>query len=49
VTEGTKNSPLIGWHFKLFGPYVGSDLIGLTEWIAAALFAVGYMRPKAVS
>ena len=41
------NSPLISWHFKVFGPYVGSDLIGLTEWIAAILFAVGYLRPKA--
>jgi len=29
------NSPLISWHFKLFGPYIGSDLIGITE-IAAA-------------
>jgi reactive chlorine resistance protein C len=28
------NSPLISWHFKLFGPYLGSDLIGLTEWAA---------------
>lgn len=25
------HSPLISWHFKLFGPYIGSDLIGLTE------------------
>ena len=25
------NSPQIIWHFKLFGPYIGSDLIGLTE------------------
>ena len=41
------NSPLISLHFKVFGPYVGSDLIGLTEWIAAILFAVGYLRPKA--
>jgi len=41
------NSPLISWHFKVFGPYVGSDFIGLTEWIAAILFAVGYLRPKA--
>jgi uncharacterized membrane protein YkgB len=33
------NSPLISWHFKLFGPYVGSDLIGgATEWTAAILF-----------
>src|SRR5271163_3503118 len=28
------NSPLISWHFKLFGPYIGSDFIGLTEWLA---------------
>jgi uncharacterized membrane protein YkgB len=41
------NSPLISWQFKFFGPYVGSDLIGLTEWIAAILLAAGYLRPKA--
>ena len=41
------NSPLIGWHFKLFGPYVGSDLIGLTEIAAALLIVAGYFRPKA--
>jgi uncharacterized membrane protein YkgB len=41
------NSPLIWWHFKLFGPYVGSDLIGLTEMIAAALIIAGYFTPKA--
>jgi uncharacterized membrane protein YkgB len=41
------NSPLIWWHFKLFGPYVGSDLIGLTEWLAAILIIAGYFRPKA--
>ena len=41
------NSPLISWHFKLFGPYVGSDLIGLTEIIAAVLMIVGYLKPKA--
>lgn len=41
------NSPLISWHFKLFGPYIGSDLIGLTEIIAAVLFIAGYWRPKA--
>jgi uncharacterized membrane protein YkgB len=41
------NSPLIWWHFKLFGPYIGSDLIGLTEWLAAVLIIVGYFRPKA--
>jgi uncharacterized membrane protein YkgB len=41
------NSPLIWWHFKLFGPYIGADIIGLTEWAAAILIIAGYMRPKA--
>ncbi len=41
------NSPLIWWHFKVFGPYVGSDLIGLTEWLSAILIIAGYFRPKA--
>jgi uncharacterized membrane protein YkgB len=42
-----ENSPLIWWHFKIFGPYIGSDIIGLTEWLAATLFIVGYVKPKA--
>ena len=41
------NSPLISWHFKVFGPYVGSDLIGLTEWIGGILIVIGLFRPKA--
>jgi len=41
------NSPLIWWHFTLFGPYVGSDIIGTTEISAALLFIAGYVRPKA--
>ena len=41
------NSPLASWQFKLFGPYIGSDLIGLTEIAAAVLFIVGYLNPKA--
>jgi uncharacterized membrane protein YkgB len=41
------NSPLIWWHFKLFGPYIGSDIIGFTEWAAAILIILGYFRPKA--
>ena len=41
------NSPLIWWHFKLFGPYVGADIIGLTEITAAILILAGYSRPKA--
>jgi reactive chlorine resistance protein C len=41
------NSPLISWHFKLFGPYIGSDIIGITEIIAAVLIITGYFKPKA--
>jgi uncharacterized membrane protein YkgB len=41
------NSPLISWQFKLFGPYIGSDLIGLTEMTAAILIIVGYFKPQA--
>ncbi|KAA2243497.1 DUF417 family protein [Chitinophaga agrisoli] len=41
------NSPLISWHFKLFGVYHGSDLIGLTEVIAAILIITGMFKPKA--
>ena len=47
ITPLVTHSPLIGWHFKVFGPYIGSDLIGLTEWISAILFLAGYLRPKA--
>lgn len=41
------NSPLISWHFKLFGVYHGSDLIGLTEVIAALLIIAGMFKPQA--
>lgn len=41
------NSPLVSWHFKLFGPYIGSDLIGTTEIVAALLMITGYLKPKA--
>jgi uncharacterized membrane protein YkgB len=41
------NSPLIWWHFQLFGPYVGSDIIGFTEWLSAVLIIAGYFRPTA--
>ncbi|RZU40809.1 DUF417 family protein [Edaphobacter modestus] len=47
IVSLVSNSPLISWHFKIFGPYIGSDLIGLTEIIAALLFIAGYLRPKA--
>src|SRR5580692_6962911 len=41
------NSPLVSWHFRVFGPYIGSDLIGLTEILAAGLMIAGYLKPKA--
>lgn len=41
------NSPLISWHFKLFGVYHGSDLIGLTEYIAAISIIIGLFKPQA--
>ena len=41
------NSPLISWQFKLFGPYIGGDLIGTTEVCAALLMIAGYRKPKA--
>jgi uncharacterized membrane protein YkgB len=41
------HSPLISWEFKVFGPYLGSDIIGATEWTAAILLIVGYFKPKA--
>jgi uncharacterized membrane protein YkgB len=41
------NSPLMSWNYKIFGPYIGGDIIGLTEWTAAILLIVGYFKPKA--
>src|ERR1700761_2092601 len=41
------NSPLVSWHFKLFGVYHGSDLMGLTEVIAAVLIIIGMFKPQA--
>jgi len=41
------NSPLMSWNYKIFGPYIGGDIIGLTEWTAALLLIVGYFKPKA--
>ena len=41
------NSPLTSWEFKLFGPYIGSDLIGMTEVAAAILMITGYWKAKA--
>ena len=41
------HSPLVSWEFKIFGPYLGSDIIGATEWTAAILLIIGYFKPKA--
>lgn len=41
------NSPFISWDYKIFGPYIGADLIGLTEWIAGAFILIGFFRPRA--
>ncbi|SEI50514.1 Uncharacterized membrane protein YkgB [Dyadobacter sp. SG02] len=41
------NSPLISWHFQLFGVHAGGDLIGLTEIVAALLMLAGLFRPQA--
>jgi uncharacterized membrane protein YkgB len=41
------HSPLIWWHFKLFGPYIGSDMIGLSEITAAILLIAAFFRPVA--
>jgi len=41
------NSPLISWNYKIFGVYHGSDLIGITEWIAAVLIFIGLFKPQA--
>jgi uncharacterized membrane protein YkgB len=47
ITPWVTHSPLISWHFKVFGPYIGSDIIGFTEITAAILFIVGYFKAKA--
>jgi len=41
------NNPLISWHFKVFGTYHGSDIIGLAEITAALLMIVGLFKPQA--
>lgn len=41
------NSPFMSWNYKIFGPYIGGDIIGLTEWTAAIILIVGYFKPKA--
>jgi len=40
-----ENSPFTGWFFKILGPYVGSDSIGITEILAAILLLIGIKKP----
>ncbi|HEY4198905.1 MAG TPA: DUF417 family protein [Mucilaginibacter sp.] len=46
ITPFVTNSPLISWHFKLFGALHGSDIIGATEVIAALLIIAGQFKPQ---
>jgi uncharacterized membrane protein YkgB len=41
------NSPLTSWQFRIFGTYILGDMIGATEWLAAILLIIGYIKPKA--
>jgi len=47
ITPLVTHSPLVSWQFKVFGPRVGSSIIGLTEITAALLFIAGYFKAKA--
>jgi len=47
ITPLVAHSPLISWHFRVFGPRIGSDIIGLTEIAAALLFIAGFFKAKA--
>jgi len=47
ITPLVTHSPLVSWHFKVFGPRIGSGIIGLTEITAALLLIVGYFRATA--
>ena len=45
ITPLVINSPLMKWHFKVFGAELGSTLIGIVEVIAASLFLTGLFYP----
>ena len=47
ITPLVTNSPLISWHFKVFGARTGSTLIGVTELTSAILIAIGLFKPQA--
>src|SRR5258708_26507945 len=41
------HSPLIWWHFKLFGPYSGYEIIGLTYVLDALFIIAGHLHSNA--
>ena len=45
ITPLVTNSPLLSWHFKLFGPDLGATIIGSTEVTAATLILAGLFNP----
>jgi len=47
ITPLVTNSPLLSWHFKWFGAYLGSSLIGATEITCALLIAIGLFKAQA--
>ena len=38
------NSPLIWWHFKLFGPYIGADIIVASSVTGSVIVGSGAVR-----
>ena len=45
ITPLVTNSPLLSWHFKIFGPDLGATIIGSTEVTAATLILAGLFNP----
>ena len=45
ITPLVTNSPLLSWHFKVFGPDLGATIIGSTEVTAATLILAGLFNP----
>jgi uncharacterized membrane protein YkgB len=46
ITSLVTNSPLLSWHFRVFGPDLGSIIIGSTEVTAASLIIAGLFNPN---
>src|SRR5579863_5002679 len=45
ITPLVINSPLLSWHFKVFGPVLGATIIGSAEVTAATLILAGFLNP----